>query len=58
MSRSNNTSGHPATDAKQVTVQPRPVISHPPRHLTLVVDREWQIDPVHAFAAIGPSTDF
>ena len=58
MSRSNSTSGQPAVEAKQVTDLPKPFTSAPPRQLTLVVDRDRQIDPVPAFAAIGPSTDF
>jgi hypothetical protein len=58
MSRSNSTSGHSNVEAKQVTDLPGPVTSIPPRHLTLVADRDRQIDPVPTLAAIGPSTDF
>lgn len=58
MSRSNSTSGQPAVEAQQATDLPRPATSAPPRHLRLVVNRDWQIDPVLTLAAIGPSTDF
>ncbi|SFV37148.1 hypothetical protein [Hyphomicrobium facile] len=58
MSRSNSTSGQPAVEAQQVTDLPRPATSAPRRHLTLVVNRDWDLDPVPALAAIGPSTDF
>lgn len=58
MSRSNNTSSQPAVEAQQVNDLARPFTSAPSRHLTLVVNRDWDLDPVPAFAAIGPSTDF
>jgi hypothetical protein len=58
VNRNNSTSGHPNIEAKQVADLPRPVSLIPPRHLTLVVDRDRQIDPVPTLAAIGPSPDF
>lgn len=43
---------------QQNPVADPPTTQAPSRHLTLVVDRDRDLDPVPALAAVGPSADF
>jgi len=58
MSRNSSTSSHLSIEVNRANDLPRALSPSPPQHLTLVVDRDRQIDPVPLLAAVGPSNDF